>query len=920
LDTKFPPKKAVRSNGSIKRSSARQVAPLPPWISAAEVARLDTWMVEIAMEALGQCRETTGGSWRVGEKDCLSIHPGGAFHDFRKGTGGRGGLALIKHLHEDDDAGAVARADNWLQRNEGVGRLATSVSEDEGSAAALDDMSRTAEINDVWNRAEPIAGTPAEVYLNSRGLKPSADDVAQLRWLAHIRGEEGVMIAALRDNESNIVAILMTFITAEGEKSEIQPIRQLHRGPHDWNRRGLVRFGKSGPSMVVCEGVEDALSARAGGADYAVAIGGIARLGKSRVPADVEKVVVVRDDDPVGSSAELSLWRGLTRLLGQDVTVLVTPRLSNVAGPNAPPIKDINNLLQRDPTAVEELLAAANIKPVRLSEEAASNIVDEASRLDRNAYEKGRKRIADLLGWSRVKALDDACRSRIEERIMTGGQATRPPEEEPWDDPIMDIGAVLDETVAEMSRYVVASLHHHHSVALWSVWAHLLHREDLGVVISPRLAIQSPTKRCGKTTYLKIVTCLVPRPQPTGSLTPSSLFRAVDARKVTLLIDEADNLFHRNANPDLFAIFNSGHDRVMSKVIRSVPDGSGGYEDHEFQSFTGIAITSIRQLPDTAQDRCIALRIKRATPAEQPEHLVNGRSSLLIDCRRKIARWVADLRELPKIERPPSLYNRVGDNWYGLLQVAELAGGDWPDRALRAALASDADGEDPDELVALLADIWQIFHSHGVVRMHTVDLVDALREVDEGRWKAVNHGKGVDAYYLRETLKDVLPKTEEAERAREWRGGGRLRKGYGEIHLQDAWRRYLSKEPPSSAKAPSRSSTKREDSKTSATSATSGTMSETRDSSMTCSVADAEVAIRDTPGIRDISHDAPDCRGSQDHARQASPTEITRSDQAPVSNVADVADVADGCRDLQASIPRGARGRRSKGDRQEVWA
>jgi hypothetical protein len=865
-------------------------------------------MVEIAMEALGHCRETTGGSWRAGEKDCLSLHPGGAFHDFRKGTGGRGGLALIKHLHGDDDAGAVARANDWLQRNKGVGRLAASVSVDEGSAAAFDDMTRTVEINEVWNRAGPIAGTPAEVYLNSRSLRPSADDMAQLRWLPDARAEEGSMIAALRDNDGNIVAILMTFITAEGEKSQIPPVRQLHRGPCNWNRRGLVRFGKAGGRMVVCEGIEDALSARAGGTDYAVAIVGIAHLGRVALPADVARIVVVRDDDPVGSVAELSLWRGLTRLLGQDVTVLITPRPSVVAGPDAPPVKDINDLLQHEPALVKELLATAATKPV-LGEEAASAIVDEASRLDRNSYEKGRKRIADLLGWSRVKALDDACRSRIEERIMTSGQQTRPPEEQPWDDPIVDIGAVLNETVAEMSRHVVAP-HYHHTVALWSVWARLLHREELGVVISPRLAIQSPTKRCGKTTYLKIVTCLVPRPQPTGSLTPSSLFRAVDARKVTLRIDEADNVFHRHANPDLFAIFNSGHDRLMSKVLRSVPTARGGYEDREFQTFTGIALTSIKQFPDTAQDRCIALRMKRATPDERPEHLVNGRSSLLIDCRRKIMRWVADLRELPKIERPRSLYNRIGDNWYGLLQVAELAGGDWPNRALTAALAGAAEGEDSDELIELLEDIWQVFRARGAVRIHTEDLVDALRELDEGRWKAVNHGKGLDAYYLRQALKDVLSKTEEAKRGREWREGGRLRKGYGEFHLEDAWRRYLGKEPPSRANAAGA---------TSSTSATSATVAETQDSSAACSVADAESAIRDTPGIRDTAGDDAEGRGSQIHPRQASATEIIPSDQAVVSNVPDVADVADGFGSPPRSIPRGARARR-KGNGQEARA
>ena len=72
-----------------------------------------------------------------------------------------------------------------------------------------------------------------------------------------------------------------------------------------------------------------------------------------------------------------------------------------------------------------------------------------------------------------------------------------------------------------------------HAVALWIAFAHLVQREDLGINISPRLAIQAPDTDCGKTVLLEAVACGVPRPDMLVSISASSLFRSVDADKNT---------------------------------------------------------------------------------------------------------------------------------------------------------------------------------------------------------------------------------------------------------------------------------------------------------------------------------------------------------------------------------------------------
>ena len=81
-----------------------------------------------------------------------------------------------------------------------------------------------------------------KTYLKSRGVwpLPAAADKA-LRWLPNAR--EGALVAAITDDVGALVAIQLTHITPEGEKSRMQPVRLTIRGPHDWRSRGAFRLG-----------------------------------------------------------------------------------------------------------------------------------------------------------------------------------------------------------------------------------------------------------------------------------------------------------------------------------------------------------------------------------------------------------------------------------------------------------------------------------------------------------------------------------------------------------------------------------------------------------------------------------------------------------------------------------------------------
>jgi hypothetical protein len=126
------------------------------------------------------------------------------------------------------------------------------------------------------------------------------------------------------------------------------------------------------------------------------AVLGVGRIGKVDLPIMVSEVVVVRDDDPPGSPADRLLIQGLVRLVGRGVMVSVTGRPDAIAG-NGVGLKDVNDLHRHDPALVKELLATAS-KPA-LNGYAREAAIDEASRLDNDAYEQGREKIARWLGW-----------------------------------------------------------------------------------------------------------------------------------------------------------------------------------------------------------------------------------------------------------------------------------------------------------------------------------------------------------------------------------------------------------------------------------------------------------------------------------------------------------------------------------------
>src|SRR5207249_4485289 len=92
------------------------------------------------------------------------------------------------------------------------------------------------------------------------------------------------------------------------------------------------------------------------------------------------------------------------------------------------------------------------------------------------------------------------------------------------------------------------------------------------------VGIESPEKRCGKTTLLGILGKLVNRPVMAANISSPAFFRVIQEMQPTLLIDEADTFLRRKS--DLRGILNAGNSRDTAYVMR-VANQKGNRDERE---------------------------------------------------------------------------------------------------------------------------------------------------------------------------------------------------------------------------------------------------------------------------------------------------------------------------------------------------
>ena len=253
--------------------------------------------------------------------------------------------------------------------------------------------------------------------------------------------------------------------------------------------------------------------------------------------------------------------------------------------------------------------------------------------------------------------------------------------------PPSDLALLLNELAHCIRRYVVVRVEQADTIALWIAHTHVVDAAET----TPYLSIRSAEKRSGKSRLLEVLGLLVARPLMTANISDAALFRAITAQRPTLLFDEVDAIFGRNARDreDLRGLLNAGYRRGM-RVYRM-----GGQQKttlEEFEAFSPKALAGIGELPATVADRSVAILLKRKAPDEPVARFrrreVERATEPLLD---RIHAWAdanLDLLREARPEIPDALDDRAADGWEPLLAIADLAGGIWPERARWAAFRS----------------------------------------------------------------------------------------------------------------------------------------------------------------------------------------------------------------------------------------
>jgi hypothetical protein len=457
------------------------------------------------------------------------------------------------------------------------------------------------------------------------------------------------------------------------------------------------------------------------------------------------------------------------KLAGTEAAAAAQHRRPTLKDDYAPPASEDGDAgLTDEERELRSLAALSDIEYERAREEAAEKLDFKPAALDR------------LVKTRRAEAKKKAAGEAVVEKDLLPTWKA-----EPWPTPV-DSAELLDELADAFAEHAILPPGGADAAALWTLhaWAH-----D-AAIISPFLTYESPEKRCGKTTSLKLHALLAPRALTMANVTMAALFRMLEKYRPTAIIDEADTFLRKD--DELRGVLNSGHDRGSAYVIRTVGDD---FEPKLFSTWAPKAIGLIGRLPDTLTDRSIVIPMRRKRPDEKVRRLRTDRPPAFVeDLRCKAARWRDDNLEALRSadpEMPRVLSDRAADNWRPLLAIADLAGAGWGERARAAAAVLSGNGgqEDESARAMLLADIRDVFNDRGE-KVSSADLADVLAKLEHRPWPEWKHGKPITPKQIASLLKpfEIKPKTVRID--------GDTPKGRELEQFTDAFLRYLSAQTP----------------------------------------------------------------------------------------------------------------------------
>jgi hypothetical protein len=123
----------------------------------------------------------------------------------------------------------------------------------------------------------------------------------------------------------------------------------------------------------------------------------------------------------------------------------------------------------------------------------------------------------------------------------------------------LETGWLLEKVIERIRRFVVMTDDQALAIGLWVLHTWVFEVSDT----TPYLDVSSPVKQCGKTRLFEVLDLLAHEPQFAANHTEATLFRSIEADRPTLLLDEIDRTFGKDAKmfQGIVGVLNAGYRR-----------------------------------------------------------------------------------------------------------------------------------------------------------------------------------------------------------------------------------------------------------------------------------------------------------------------------------------------------------------------
>ena len=243
--------------------------------------------------------EALGGKWysNYGLAFCPA-HNNSVTPALSVGTGRQGQLLLNCKAGCNFADVAAALRDRGLSEHGG------STQRDYKAEQASDDHKRTLQAKQVALETIPILGTIAETYLRVRGITcPLPEDALRFHpacW--HSSGKQlPAMVARVKGSDG--YAVHRTYLKPDGSgKADVEPAKAML----GVCAGGAVRLVVADGALVVCEGIETALSLASGLLQHPATIWAAmsaSGMGNLRLPPTPARLTIASDGDTAGRAA-----------------------------------------------------------------------------------------------------------------------------------------------------------------------------------------------------------------------------------------------------------------------------------------------------------------------------------------------------------------------------------------------------------------------------------------------------------------------------------------------------------------------------------------------------------------------------------------------------------------------------------------